>query len=265
MTDHYAGVAAGWACSAALVYRPLAEDLVAAAPHPLTGLLALDAGAGTGLVSSALIAAGARPIAVDLSLDMLRWRRDDRPPAAVSQVTRIGLRSDAVDAAFAGFVLNHLPDPVAALRELARVTRPGGAVLATVPANSSASAVRDRVDEVAIAHGFRWPEWSLQLRQEWAPRLGTESTMAAAARAAGLEAVAATEYTAELGLDRAEDLVDYRYRQAHCREWISGLTVEQRTELRATAIAAIRPIMEPYRPRVVRLLATAPGPGSAPA
>ncbi len=258
MADHYAGVAAGWARSAALVYRPLATDLVAAAPHPLAGLLALDAGAGTGLVSSALVAAGARPIAVDLSLDMLRWRRDERPPAAVSQVTRIALRSDAVDAAFAAFVLNHLPDPGPALRELARVTRPGGAVLATVPANSSASAVRDRVDEVAVAHGFRWPQWSLRLRQEWAPQLGTAATMAAAARAAGLDAVAATEYTAELGLDRAEDLVDYRYHQAHCREWISTLTGAERAELRAAAIAAIRPIMTPYRPRVVRLLAVAP-------
>jgi ubiquinone/menaquinone biosynthesis C-methylase UbiE len=258
MIDRYAGVAAGWERSAALVYRPLATDLVAAAPQPLTGLLALDAGAGTGLVSEALSAAGALPVAVDLSLDMVRWRREERPPAAVSRVTRIALRTDAVDVAFAAFVLNHLPDPLPALRELARVTRPGGAVLATVAANSSASAVRDRVDEVAIDHGFRWPDWALQLRQQWAPQLGTESTMAAAARAAGLEAVTATEYTAELGLDRAEDLVDYRYHQAHCRDWISALTVGERAELRAAAIAAIRPIMVPYRPRVLRLRAAAP-------
>jgi SAM-dependent methyltransferase len=257
VTDHYAGTAEGWARSVSRVYGPLARDLVAATPHPLAGQVALDAGAGTGLVSAALVAAGAHPVALDLSLDMLRWRRRDRPPAAVAEASRLPLRTDAVDDVFAAFLLNHLPDPVSALREVKRVTRPGGAVLATVHANSGTSAVRDRMDEVAIAHGFRWPDWYRQLRDVWSPRLGTTDGIAAAARAAGLMAVRADEYTADLGLDRAEDLVDYRYHQAHCREWISSLPPGRRAELRAAAIAAIEPIMEPYRPRIVRLVAAA--------
>ena len=49
------------------------------------------------------------------------------------------MRDDAVDNVVAAFVLNHLSDPMPALRELTRVTRPGGAVLATVYAASSRS------------------------------------------------------------------------------------------------------------------------------
>lgn len=258
MVDHYAGTAEGWDRRVAAVYGPLADDLVVAVPHAVTGRTVLDAGAGTGLVSAALRAAGARPIALDLSLDMLRWRRPQRPPAVVAELGRIALRTNTVDDALAAFVLNHLPDPGPALRELARVTRPGGAVLATVYANSGRSAVRDRVDEVALAHGFRWPAWYRDLKQEWAPRLGTAESMTAAAREAGLASAAAVEYAADIGLDRAGDLVDYRYHQAHCREWISTLSPSGRAELRADAIAAIEPIMEPYRPRVVRLVAAAP-------
>jgi SAM-dependent methyltransferase len=255
VTDHYAGTAEGWARSAALVYRPLAQDLVAAAPHPLDGRLVLDLGAGTGLVSSALVAVGARPIGLDLSLDMLRWRRHERPSAAVARAERIPLRTDAVDDSAAAFVLNHLPVPVLALRELGRVTRPGGAVLATVYANSGVSPSRDRVDEVAVAHGFRWPDWYRTLKEVWAPQLGTEQAMADAADAAGLTAVRVVEYAADVGLDSAEDLVDYRYHQAHCREWISNLSRDRRDRLRADAIAAVTPIMEPYRPQVILLVA----------
>lgn len=258
MTDHYAGTAEGWARSASLVYGPLANDLVAAAPHPLVGRLTLDVGAGTGLVSTALLAAGARPVALDFSLDMLSWHRGDRPSAVVADVNGLPLRTDSVDDAFAAFVLNHLPEPVPALRELARVTRPAGAVLATVYADSSSSPARDRVDAVAIEHGFRWPQWYLQLKEVSAPKLGTADAMAAAARDAGLVAVRAEEYAADLGLERAADLVDYRYHQAHCREWISALTPDRRAAVRAAAIAAIEPVMQPYRPRVVRLVATAP-------
>jgi SAM-dependent methyltransferase len=257
VADRYAGVAEGWATAASRVYGPLARDLVSAVPRPLAGAAVLDAGAGTGLVSVALRAAGARPVALDLSLDMLRWHRAERPPAVVAEVGRVPLRSDVVDAVLAAFVLNHLPDPEPALREFARVTRPGGPVLATVFANSSRSSARDRIDEVAVAHGFRRPDWYQELKEVWAPRLGTAAAMAAAGRAAGLIAVRAAEYAVDTGLDRAVDLVDYRLSQAHVRDWVAGLTPEDRAALRAAAVAAVEPIMEPYRPRVVRLLAEA--------
>lgn len=256
--DHYAGVAPGWDAHAARVYGPIAAELVGAAPHPLRGRVVLDAGAGTGLAGRALVAAGARVVAVDLSLDMLRWQRASRPPAAVGDMNRLPLRDDAVDDVVAAFVLNHLSDPMPALRELARVTRPGGAVLATVYAtDTSNNTVRDLIDAVAVDHGFRWPPWYLEIKQVAAPRLGTAAAMAEAARAAGLAGVDAVEHAVDVGLDRAEELVDYRLGQAHCRVWLDGLSDAARSRVRADALRAVAPVMQPYRPRVVRLVALA--------
>jgi SAM-dependent methyltransferase len=189
---------------------------------------------------------------------MLRWRRDQRPPAVVGEVGRAPLRGGSVDDAVAAFVLNHLPEPLPALRELARVVRPGGAVLATVYANSFVSPLRDRIDEIAFVHGFTYPRWYRAMRQSWAPQLGSEELMAAAARAAGLVRVRAVEHLADVGLDRAEDLVDYRLGQAHVADWISGLSPARRAGVRAAAVAAVEPIMRPYRPGVVRLVAVVP-------
>jgi SAM-dependent methyltransferase len=256
--DHYAGVAPGWDAHAARVYGPIAAELVAAAPHPLRGRVVLDAGAGTGLASRALAAAGARVVAVDLSPDMLRWQRGSRPPAAVGDMNRLPLRDDAVDDVVAAFVLNHLPDPMPAFRELTRVTRPGGAVLATVYATDSSNGVRDLIDAVAVDHGFRWPAWYLEIKQVAAPRLGTAAAMAEAARAAGLSGVDVVEHAVDVGLDRPEQLVDYRLGQAHCRAWLDGLSAAARSRVRAEALRAVAPVMEPYRPRVVRLVALAP-------
>ena len=256
--DPYAGVARTWDADAARVYRPIAVDLVAAAPHPLAGRVVLDAGAGTGLAGRALVRAGARVVAVDVSVDMLAWHRGERPPAVAGELTALPLRDHSVDDALAAFVLNHLTAPVRGLRELARVTRPGGAVLATVYAATSGSPARDRVDETALAHGFRWPSWYLEVKRDAAPQLENPEKMAAAARAAGLVDVDAHEYAADVGIDRAEDLVAYRFGQAHCRPWLDGLTAAERARVRDAAVAAAAPLMQPYRPRVVRLVARSP-------
>ena len=97
-------------------------------------------------------------------------------------------------------------------------------MLATVYAASSGSPARDRVDETALTHGFRWPQWYVEVKRVAAPQLETPERMAAAARAAGLVDVDAHEYVADVGIDRAEDLVAYRFGQAHCRTWLDGLT-----------------------------------------
>ncbi|MGH3569120.1 MAG: class I SAM-dependent methyltransferase [Pseudonocardia sp.] len=120
--DHYAGAANGWANGAAHVHGPLAVDLVDAVPHPLDGRLALDAGAGTDLVSACYRPAEHGGGAGDLSADMLCWRAAQRPPAVVGELGRLPLRTASVDDALAAFVLNHLPAPLPALRELGRVT-----------------------------------------------------------------------------------------------------------------------------------------------
>ena len=88
-----------WAGGPAAVYDRLAAELLARSPVPLGGALVLDAGAGTGAVSSAARAAGARVVATDVALDMLRHHRTARPPALAADVLALPLRDGCVDVA----------------------------------------------------------------------------------------------------------------------------------------------------------------------
>lgn len=256
--DHYASAAQGWANGASLVYRPLAIELVARAPHPLRGRRVLDVGAGTGLGSAALTEVGARPVAIDLSLNMLRWRRAIRPPAAVGELTRLPVRTGAIDDVFAAFVLNHLAEPVAGLAELVRVTVPGGAVLASVYSSASNNSLRDLVDEVAVAHGYVAPDWYLALKAHADSRLGSADAVTTAAHRAGLRNVVVDEQAVDVGIHTAEDLVDYRFGQAQFTEWLAGLSPDRRTQVRAAVIERIGPVMAPFTPTVLFLTARVP-------
>jgi SAM-dependent methyltransferase len=94
----------------------------------------LDVGTGTGNVAVAACARGAAVTAVDTDQDMVRLAREAAQEAQVSVATLPSLPfADAqFDAVVANFVLNHVGRPLAALRELRRLARPGGRVAATI-------------------------------------------------------------------------------------------------------------------------------------
>ncbi|MCA1825024.1 MAG: methyltransferase domain-containing protein [Frankia sp.] len=86
----------------------------------------LDLASGTGKALQALRAAapGASIVAFDRSRAMLRVRPPGFP-AAECDLAQLALGDDVADAGLLAFALFHLPDPARALREAARVLRPG--------------------------------------------------------------------------------------------------------------------------------------------
>jgi demethylmenaquinone methyltransferase / 2-methoxy-6-polyprenyl-1,4-benzoquinol methylase len=98
---------------------------------PRPGQRILDLAAGTGTSSEPFASAGATVVPTDLSLGMLEVGKHRRP--ALSFVAADALDLPYADAAFdavtISFGLRNVEDPAAALRELRRVTRPGGTLV----------------------------------------------------------------------------------------------------------------------------------------
>ncbi len=99
----------------------------------------LDAGCGNGRYTRFLLRhadADALITAFDLSQRMLkRARRRLRSPRVThvaADLTRLPYPDAFFDAGVCGWVLEHLPDPIPGLRELARVLQPGGKLLLLV-------------------------------------------------------------------------------------------------------------------------------------
>lgn len=256
--DHYAGAADGWATGATLVYGPIATELVRLCPHSLIDHIVLDAGAGTGVARGALAARGARPVALDFSFDMLAWKGRARPPSAVADICAIPVADRVIDDSVAAFVLNHLVRPDRGFSELMRVTRPGGALLACVYSNRNRSEARDRVDEVARLEGWRDPDWYLDFKSDAVPVLGSAERMADAALAAGLVDVVVDEREVETAVSSPEQLVEYRFGQAHFASWLSEIGPERADEVRWRASDSVRNDEIAYRPIVVFLSARVP-------
>lgn len=88
----------------------------------------LDVGAGTGVSTAELATSGAYAVGMDLSIGMLRAGRRVRPevPLLAGDALRLPFPDQSFDAVTISFALRNVVDPTAALREMARVTRPGG-------------------------------------------------------------------------------------------------------------------------------------------
>lgn len=91
----------------------------------------LDLAAGTGTSSEPLAAAGAQVVPADFSMGMLQVGRRRRPdlPFSAADATRLPFADGVFDAVTISFGLRNVVDPDAALRELLRVTQPGGRLL----------------------------------------------------------------------------------------------------------------------------------------
>ncbi len=132
---------------------PLASRLAslstAVGQYAQAGDRVLDLGCGTGELAGTLAAAGLRVTGCDISPQMLlRAARDHDRCAGWVRLEpdwrTLPFASAAFDMVVAASVLEYVAAPAMVLRECARVLRPGGVVLYTVP---------------DLRHPVRWTEW----------------------------------------------------------------------------------------------------------
>lgn len=108
----------------------------AAALHalgPVDGRTVVEMGCGTGRLTALLAAAGARVVGVDADPAMLTVAATRIPGRLMCADARhLPLPDAGVDAAIAVATLEFTTDPARVLAEMARVTRPGGRLVAAV-------------------------------------------------------------------------------------------------------------------------------------
>jgi demethylmenaquinone methyltransferase/2-methoxy-6-polyprenyl-1,4-benzoquinol methylase len=92
----------------------------------MPGERVLDLAAGTAVSTEELVRSGAWCVATDFSVGMLKAGRARRVPMVAGDATRLPFADAAFDAVTISFGLRNVVDHEAALREMARVTRPGG-------------------------------------------------------------------------------------------------------------------------------------------
>ncbi|MER6315772.1 demethylmenaquinone methyltransferase [Streptomyces sp. NPDC001581] len=109
------------------VWRKEVAKAVGARP----GQKVLDLAAGTATSSLPFAATGAYVVPCDFSLGMLREgkKRNSWLPLTAGDATRLPFKDDVFDTVTISFGLRNVQDTDAALRELYRVTKPGGQVV----------------------------------------------------------------------------------------------------------------------------------------
>jgi demethylmenaquinone methyltransferase/2-methoxy-6-polyprenyl-1,4-benzoquinol methylase len=108
-------------------WRKRVVDLVA--PQP--GEVILDLAAGTGTSSQPFADAGATVVPCDFSIGMLEVGKRALPdlPFTAGDGMLLPFGDDTFDAVTISFGLRNIVDPIEGLRELLRVTRPGGRIV----------------------------------------------------------------------------------------------------------------------------------------
>jgi ArsR family transcriptional regulator len=147
----FAGAAGAWDRLRAEVYGARAgmEALLALVPPEWT---VADLGCGTGALAAELAPRVRRVIAVDQSPAMLRAARrrlaaHDNVVLHEARLEALPLPDASCDAAVAALVLSYVDDPGPALREAARVLRPGARLVVLEAARHGDEALRRRMGQ----------------------------------------------------------------------------------------------------------------------
>jgi len=99
-----------------------------------SGKVAADIGAGTGFITEGLVDRGLNVIAVDQSEAMLKVIKDKFPSSdqiecRVGEAKNLPVEDNGVDYVFANMYLHHVESPAKAIKEMARILKPGGKLI----------------------------------------------------------------------------------------------------------------------------------------
>jgi SAM-dependent methyltransferase len=201
---------------------------------PAPGAALLDVGAGRGAVVRPALDRGCVVTAVDAAPGMVARLRADFPTVVASQVDvhRLDFPDDAFDVVTAGFVIDLLSDPVAALSEVRRVLRPGGVLALSTPG--------------PVPQRDRW-QWLVDLAREFYPDVVRENPdgyvpvdVDGLLAAAGFVGLARKDFTVPqpvAGPMALWDLVSSRLPTAVSAGWIDLLPPDAAAEFRRRFLA----------------------------
>jgi ubiquinone/menaquinone biosynthesis C-methylase UbiE len=129
------------------------------------GEVAADIGAGTGFLTESLIEKGMKVIAVDQSEAMLRQLQVKFPlhndvDCRVGEAEDLPVESGSVDYVFANMYLHHADHPLEAIKEMARILKPGGQLIITDMEEHDCYSLR-------MEHNDEWMGFSKKEMRKW--------------------------------------------------------------------------------------------------
>ncbi|MCL2535880.1 MAG: methyltransferase domain-containing protein, partial [Nocardiaceae bacterium] len=175
-------------------WRTAANSAGYLVPHLRPDMTLLDVGCGPGTITADFAGLVTRVTAVEVSDEALDLARKEftrrgiaNVEAVVSDIHSLDFPDDTFDVVHAHQVLQHVGDPVEALREMARVCKPGGIVAARdadygsftwYPENPELDNWLSLYNDIARANGGE-PDAGRRLRA-WAHAAGLEDVVSTA-------------------------------------------------------------------------------------
>lgn len=196
------------------------EDAVFEAVRESSPQRFLDVGCGMGeLAERVQHEAGVEVVAVDISPRMVELTRARGVDASVADVQALPFEDDSFDCVAANWVLYHVPDLDLGVRELARVIRPGGRLVAATLGAANMQELWDLLaGEVTAGLSFGHDNGEAALAPHFTQieRRQVDGTVVFPDRASMHEFVAATTTRSHLA-ERVPELVEpFQTRSTHC-------------------------------------------------